>query len=100
MPVVKRKERAAENSKCGGGATAEEEAWEKECNQKHRLAIKHEEQSKQRAAALKKQDQEKHQEKLEATSAMDEAVKTAKLLGGFAAALQPFVDFLNQEDSD
>ena len=42
--------RAAENSKCGGGATADEEAWEKECNQKHRVAIKHEEQAKQRAA--------------------------------------------------
>ncbi len=92
--------RAAENSKCGGGATADEEAWEKECNQKHRVAIKHEEQAKQRAAALQKQDQEKVQEKLKATSAMEEASKAAQKLGGLAAALQPFVDFLNQDDSD
>jgi|EP01043_Picozoa_sp_COSAG02_P002545 hypothetical protein len=92
--------RAAENSKCGGGATADEEAWEKECNQKHRVAIKHEEQAKQRAAALQKQDQEKVQEKLKATEAMEEAAKAAQSLGGLTAALQPFVDFLNQDDSD
>jgi hypothetical protein len=92
--------RAAENSKCGGGATADEEAWEKECNQKHRVAIKHEEQAKQRAAALKKQDQEKHQEKLEATEAMEQAVKAATSMSGLTAAMQPFIDFLNQEDSD
>ena len=92
--------RAAENSKCGGGATADEEAWEKECNQKHRVAIKHEEQSKQRAAALQKQKQEKQQEKLKATATMEEESKAAKSLGGLEAALKPFVDFLNQDDSD
>ena len=59
-----------------------------------------EEQAKQRAAALKKQDQEKHQEKLEATEAMEQAVKAATSMSGLTAAMQPFIDFLNQEDSD
>lgn len=86
--------RAAENSKCGGGATADEEAWEKECNQKHRVGIKFEEQAKQRAAALKKRDQEVTQEKIEATEAMETAVKSGASMSGLAASVQPFIGWL------
>ena len=92
--------RAAENSKCGGGATADEEAWEKECNQKHRVGIKFEEQAKQRAAALKKRDQEVTQEKLEATAAMEAAVKAGASMSGLAASMQPFIEWLAQEEVD
>ena len=89
--------RAAENSKCGGGATAEEEAWEKECNQKHRAAIKHEEQTKLRAAALDKQKKEKNQEQVLAKEKMESTGKTAATSAGLSAAAQPFITWLEQE---
>jgi hypothetical protein len=85
----------AENSKCGGGATAEEEAWEKQCAQAHRTAIKVKEQNMQRAAATKKSADVGHQEKLSATKEMEGKRGAAGSLTALRAAMEPYIQWLD-----
>lgn len=87
--------KSAENSKCGGGATAEEEAREKHNAGIHRTAIKANEQATSRAAANKKSSDVLHQDKLKAIAASEVADKALGDAAALKTALQPYITWLD-----
>ena len=92
--------RTSEAAKCGGGATGEEEAWEKQANQEYRKAIRAREQIVARAAATKKNADELHQEKLAAEKRYRELREESEGLRLVNEAMAPFFEWLEEADEE